>query len=66
MYKHCLACIFYIKHKLCSELENKKKSTLCYCFTWMVFIELSFIVVLLLIRKTWNDQFVGKVRDKWF
>ena len=38
-----------------------KKPTLCCCFTWIVFIELNFTVAFLLIRKTWDDQFVGKV-----
>ena len=38
-----------------------KKPTLCFCFTWIVFIELNFTVALLLIRKTWDDRFVGKV-----
>ena len=37
-----------------------KKPTLCCCFTWIVFIELNFIVAFLLIRKTWEDPFVGK------
>ena len=39
-----------------------KKPTLCFCFTWIVFIELNFTVALLLIRKTWDDRFVSKVR----
>ena len=38
-----------------------KKPTLCCCFTWIVFIELNFTVAFLLIRKTWDDQFPGKV-----
>ena len=37
-----------------------KKPTLC-CFTWILFIELNFGVAFLLIRKTWDDQFAGKV-----
>ena len=37
------------------------KPTLCCCFTWIVFIELNFTVSFLLIRKTWDDQFGGKV-----
>ena len=40
-----------------------KKPRLCCCFTWIVFIELNFTVAFLLIRKTWNDWFVGKVSD---
>ena len=38
-----------------------KKSTLCYCFTWIVFIELNFIVAFLLIRKTWNDGLASEL-----
>ena len=38
-----------------------KKPTLCCCFTWIVFIELNFTVTFLLIRKTWDDRFVGNV-----
>ena len=38
-----------------------KKPTLCYCFTWIVFIELNFTVEFLLIRKNWDDQFASKV-----
>ena len=38
-----------------------KKPTLCCCFTWIVFIELNFTVAFLLIRKTWDDQFDGKI-----
>ena len=33
----------------------------CCCFTWIVFTELNFTVAILLIRKTWGDQFSGKV-----
>ena len=38
-----------------------KKPKLC-CFTWIVFIELNFTVAFLLIRKTWDDRFAGKVQ----
>ena len=38
-----------------------KKPTLCCCFKWIVFIELNFTGAFLLIRKTWDDRFVGKV-----
>ena len=38
-----------------------KKPKLC-CFTWIVFIELNFTVPFLLIRKTWDDRFAGKVQ----
>ena len=40
-----------------------KKPTLCCCFTWIVFIELNFSFAFLLIRKTWDDRFVGKVEE---
>ena len=40
-----------------------KKPTLCCCFTWIVFIELNFPFAFLLIRKTWDDRFVGKVEE---
>ena len=39
-----------------------KKPTCC-CFRWTVFIELNFTVPFLLIRKTRDGRFVGKVRD---
>ena len=38
-----------------------EKPTLFYYFTRIVFIELHFTVAFLLIRKTWNDRFAGKV-----
>ena len=38
-----------------------EKPTLCYCFTWIVFIELDFTVAFLLIRKTGDDKFAKKV-----
>ena len=41
---------------------KRKKPTLSCCFAWRVFIELVFTVAFLLIRKTWYDQFAGKVR----
>ena len=37
---------------------KKEKPMLCCCFTWIVFIELNFIVVFLLLR---DDQFAGQV-----
>ena len=37
-----------------------KKPTLCYCFTWIVFIKLNFTVAFLLIRKSWDDGFFVK------
>ena len=40
-----------------------KKPTLCCCFTWIVIIELNFPFAFLLIRKTWDDRFVGKVEE---
>ena len=39
-----------------------KKPTLCCCFTWIVFIELNFTVAFLLIKKTLDGGFAGKVR----
>ena len=39
-----------------------KKPNLYYCFTWIVFLELNFTVVFLLIRKTWDDIFADKVK----
>ena len=39
-----------------------KKSTLC-CFAWIVFIELNFTVVFLLISKIRDYQFSSKVGD---
>ena len=41
-----------------------KKPTLFYCFKWIVFIELNFTISSLLIRKTWDDRFVGTM-GKW-
>ena len=38
-----------------------KKPTLCFCFTWIVFIEPNFTVAFLFIRKTWYDRFVSEV-----
>ena len=38
-----------------------EKPVLCCCFTWIVLIELNFTVAFLLIRKTWDDQFIVKV-----
>ena len=43
-----------------------KKPTLCYCFAWVVFIELNFTVAFLLIRKTWDDGFAGMAGDGGF
>ena len=40
-----------------------KKPTLCCCLTWIVLIELNFTVAFLLIRKTWDGRFVGKVGE---
>ena len=41
--------------------SKMEKPTLFYYFTRIVFIELHFTVAFLLIRKTWNDRFAGKV-----
>ena len=40
-----------------------KYPTLCFWFTWIVFIELNFTVAFLLVRKTWDGRFVGKVEE---
>ena len=64
IYKHCLACILLIKTlpSMYFRVNLKmKKSTLCCCFTWIVFIELNFTVAFLLIKKTWNDRFAGEM-----
>ena len=41
--------------------SKMKKPTFCYCFTWIVFIELNFTVVFLLIKKTWDDGFFDNI-----
>ena len=43
-----------------------KKPTPCCCFTWIVFIELNFMVAFLLLKKTKDDLFPGKVGDGGF
>ena len=43
-----------------------KKPAFCCCFTWIVFVKLNFTAAFQLIRKTWNDRFVGKVGDGGF
>ena len=43
-----------------------KNLTLSCCFTWIVFIELYSTVAFLLIRKTWDGQFLSKVEDGGF
>ena len=65
IYKHCLACISSIQTlpSMYFTLHLKmKKPTLGYCFTWIVFIELNFRIAFLLIRKTWDDRFAGKMK----
>ena len=47
------------------NLKVKKPLIYC-CFNWIEFIELNFKVAFLLIRKTWDDRFVGKVGDGGF
>ena len=64
VYKHCLACILltYALPSMYFRVDFKiKKPFLCCCFTRIVFIELNFTVTFLLIRKTWDHRFVGKV-----
>ena len=41
-------------------LKNEK--TVC-CFTCIVIIELNLTIAFLLIRKTWDKRFAGKVGD---
>ena len=43
------------------RVNLKMKKPICCCFAWMKFIELNFTVAFLSIRKTWDDQFPGKV-----
>ena len=43
-----------------------KKPPLRCCFTWIAFIELDFTVTFMLIRKTWDDRFSGKVGEGGF
>ena len=42
------------------NLKMNKPTLFCY-FTRIVFIKLEFTVAFLLIRKTWDDRFAGKV-----
>ena len=42
-----------------------KKPTLCYCVTWIVFIEPNFTIASLLIRKTWDGGGGGWGVKKW-
>ena len=42
------------------------KPTLCFCLTWIVFIELNFTVAFLLIRTSWDGRFVSKVGNGGF
>ena len=50
------------KHYFRLNLKTKKP-TLCYCFTWIVFIELNFRVVFLLIRKTQDELGISDVNN---
>ena len=38
-----------------------KNPTLCCCFTWAAFIEFTFTVSFLLIKKTWVGLFIGNI-----
>ena len=40
-----------------------KKPTMCCSFTRIAFIEINFTVTFLLISKTWDGQFGGKVGE---
>ena len=43
------------------RVNFKMKNPMLYCFTCILFIELNFTVAFLLIRKTWDGRFVGRV-----
>ena len=43
-----------------------KKLSLCWCFTWIVFIELNFKVVFLLTRKTLDEGLTIRWGDEGF
>ena len=47
------------QHVFQSELENGKANVILLFY--IVFIELNFTVAFLLLRKTWDDRFAGKV-----
>ena len=67
IYKHCLACILLMKTfpSMYFRVNLKmKKVTFCCYLTWIVFIELNLTVAFLLIRKTRDGSFVGKV-GRW-
>ena len=50
---------------MCFRVNLKmKEPTLCFCSTRIVFIELNFTGAFLLIRKTWDDGFAGKM-GRW-
>ena len=55
--------IIYLTPSIYFRVNLKmKKPTLCYCFTWILFIEVNFTIASVLIRKTWNDWFDSKIR----
>ena len=54
--------MYFITPRMYFRVNLKiKKPTLCCRFIWIVFIELNLTVALLLIRKTLDDQFAGKL-----
>ena len=57
---------FIIPHMYFRVNVKMKKSTLCYCFIWVVFIKLNFTVGLLLIRKSWMTDLPVRWEDWGF
>ena len=55
---------FIIPYMHCRvNLKMKKANVMLLLFYIVVFIELNFTFAFLLIRKTWDDRFVGKVGE---
>ena len=57
---------FIVPHMHFRVNLKMKKSTLCSCFTWIVFIKLNFTVALLLMRKTWMTDLPVRWGDGGF
>ena len=57
---------FIVPHMHFRVNLKMKKSTLCSCFTWIVFITLNFPVALLLLRKTWMTDLPVRWGDGGF
>ena len=58
--KHTSHTVFSVRLHFGLNLKIKK-STLSCCFTWIVLIELNSTAAFLLIWKTWDERFNGKV-----